>query len=589
MSAREQGQAEVVLSKNGDGGKPRISLVVATFNRAPLLARLLEQLDAQTLPPSQFEVVVVDDGSKEPVAGHLDGLSVRYPLRVLRQANAGVAKARHQGVLQARGEILAIVDDDMQVPPEFLKAHLDAHQGPEPTAVLGRIRPDPSLQKMPVFERFHAASLEKWSSSVKSGASRAVGNNLCTGNVSMRRADYLEVGGFDQTLERSEDAELGLRLEKKGVRLVFAEEPYTTHSSDHTQLTRWLGRCYRYGLYELRIARKHPDLLHADPWRYLFSLHPVLRPVMALSVLGPKLSAPLAQGLIRAAMAADKVGLERAAVRATGVVYGMEYFRGIRAEAGSMSGAVRSLQEFLQKAAAGGGGAGVPRSMSAASNFLAAMQADLDVRREYEDKYGYQGEKGGSLPKELVQKIGLQLSAALRLMRFFRDSGFTLGAKMTSRMIRHLYGSDIHWDADFDPGVMFVHGFGLAISGAARVGPGCILFQHVTLGMGNHPDTRQHGAPTLEARVHVAPGATLLGPIRIGEGSKIMPNVVVTRDVPPGSVVEAPVPAVRARAAKAPRAEDTAVGAQTQDSPPERPGAEPAPRRRGRGAGSSQN
>ncbi|HZN95367.1 MAG TPA: glycosyltransferase family 2 protein, partial [Myxococcales bacterium] len=195
MSAREQGQAEVVLSKNGDGGKPRISLVVATFNRAPLLARLLQQLDAQTLPPSQFEVVVVDDGSKEPVAGHLDGLSVRYPLRVLRQANAGVAKARHQGVLQARGEILAIVDDDMQVPPEFLKAHLDAHQGPEPTAVLGRIRPDPSLQKMPVFERFHAASLEKWSSSVKSGASRAVGNNLCTGNVSMRRADYLEVGG----------------------------------------------------------------------------------------------------------------------------------------------------------------------------------------------------------------------------------------------------------------------------------------------------------------------------------------------------------------------------------------------------------
>jgi serine acetyltransferase/glycosyltransferase involved in cell wall biosynthesis len=560
--------SDLVLSKGGEGGaRPRISLVVATFNRRPLLERLLQQLDAQTLPHAQFEVVVVDDGSAEPVAEHLDRLDLHYPLRVLRQKNAGVAKARHQGVLQARGDILAIVDDDMQVPPEFLQAHVDAHSGPEPTAVLGRIRPDPGLQKMPVFERFHAASLEKWASSVKSGAAKAVGNNLCTGNVSMRRADYLEVGGFDQTLERSEDAELGLRLEKKGVRLVFAEEPYTTHSSDHTQLAKWLGRCYRYGLYELRIARKHPDLLHADPWRYLFSLHPVLRPLMGLSVAGPKVSAPLAQGMIRAAMAADRVGLERAAVRATMVVYGMEYFRGIRAEAGSMSGAVQSLQEFLQKAAAAGdGAAGVPRSMAAVSKLVAAMQADLAARRENEDKYGYQGEKGGSLPKELVQKIGLQLSAAVRLMHFFRDSGFGLGAKMTSRMIRHLYGSDIHWDAEIDPGVMFVHGMGLAISGAAKVGPGCILFQNVTLGLGNHPDTKQHGAPALEARVHVAPGATLLGPIRIGAGSKIMPGCVVIRDVPPGSVVEAPVPAVRARKAGGPAAGDTAVGAQTGSS-----------------------
>jgi serine acetyltransferase len=103
--------------------------------------------------------------------------------------------------------------------------------------------------------------------------------------------------------------------------------------------------------------------------------------------------------------------------------------------------------------------------------------------------------------------------------------------------------------------------------------------------MGMHPDTRQQGAPTLQARVHVAPGATLLGPITIGEGSKIMPNVVVTRDVPPGSVVEAPVPAVRSRAARAPKPEDAATGAET--SAPSGP--EDAPKRRGRGAGPGRN
>jgi serine O-acetyltransferase len=99
---------------------------------------------------------------------------------------------------------------------------------------------------------------------------------------------------------------------------------------------------------------------------------------------------------------------------------------------------------------------------------------------------------------------------------------------------------------------MIVHGMGLAISHAARVARGCILFQNVTLGMGIDPTTRRTGAPTLERNVHVGPGATLIGPITIGEGSKVMAGAVVTRSVPPGSVVETPPPEVR------PRIRDTA-------------------------------
>jgi len=95
---------------------------------------------------------------------------------------------------------------------------------------------------------------------------------------------------------------------------------------------------------------------------------------------------------------------------------------------------------------------------------------------------------------------------------------------------------------------MLVHGFGLAISHAAKVGPACILFHNVTLGMGIDPKTRESGAPTLEANVHVGPGATLIGPITVGAGSKIMAGVTLTHSVPPGSVVAAPEPEVRRRA-----------------------------------------
>jgi serine O-acetyltransferase len=113
--------------------------------------------------------------------------------------------------------------------------------------------------------------------------------------------------------------------------------------------------------------------------------------------------------------------------------------------------------------------------------------------------------------------------------------------------MRHVFASDVHWDAELEPGVVIVHGFGLAISYAARVRAGCILFQNVTLGYGPDPVTKVGGAPLLERNVHVGIGATLYGPITIGEGTKIMAGCVLSRSVPARSIVEAAVPQVGSR------------------------------------------
>lgn len=187
-------------------------------------------------------------------------------------------------------------------------------------------------------------------------------------------------------------------------------------------------------------------------------------------------------------------------------------------------------------------------TLSALREFRLAVRADHDAIRHYVTKYGSAGGVVGSLHGDFVTKVGFQVMVAYRLMRFFEMAGWPLLPQIASRLIRHLYGSDLHWRADFAPGVMIVHGMGLCVHGDARVGERCILFQHVTLGEGTHPTSRQTGAPRLEARVHVGPGATLLGPIVIGEGSKIMAGCVVTESVPAGSVVEAPRCTVRSRA-----------------------------------------
>ena len=181
----------------------------------------------------------------------------------------------------------------------------------------------------------------------------------------------------------------------------------------------------------------------------------------------------------------------------------------------------------------------------------ADLAADREMRAFYDEKYGH-AVTSSSLIGEFVQKIAVQVMVAIRLMSFLRDANFPLLAKIASRLIRHAYGSDVHWDAQWAPGVALTHAFGLAISPAARIGTGCILFQNVTLGMGIDAQTRVSGAPTLERGVHVGPGATLLGPIVVGAGTKVMAGVVVTRSVPPNSVVEAPEPKVRARGAATP-------------------------------------
>ncbi len=188
----------------------------------------------------------------------------------------------------------------------------------------------------------------------------------------------------------------------------------------------------------------------------------------------------------------------------------------------------------------------VSKIRSAAASLVAALRTDQRVLQAFQQKYGG-NPSGASLSKDLVDKVGLQVMGAYRLMRFLSEIDAKVPARVTSRLIRHLYGSDIHWDADFEPGVMIVHGMGMAVSRSARVARDVILFQHCTLGEGRHPDTREVGGPTVEEGAVIGVGAVVLGPITIGKRSKVMPGCVVTRSVPPDSIVEAPSPVVRAR------------------------------------------
>ena len=323
------------------------SVVVATFNRGPLLERLLGQLCAQSLEPARYEVIVVDDGSTVPAASFVDRARYACAVLVLRQPNAGAAAARHRGILAARGELLVLIDDDMQVPKGYLAAHLAAHPPGSRRAVLGRIKADPAIAGMPLFERWYAHRLHGLAARLAAGSLRLDGSCLYTGNVSLGRRDYLAAGGFDAELARSEDAELGLRLEDSGVELGFAPEAYSLHGSDHTDEDGWLRRAFLYGVFDSRIGAKHPARASADPWRYLFKISAPARPLLAAAALAPGASRPISRAVLSVGHLVDRLGLARAAYASSAVAYSMEYFRGVRAEAGSVTATVDALARHV--------------------------------------------------------------------------------------------------------------------------------------------------------------------------------------------------------------------------------------------------
>lgn len=511
----------------------RLAVIVPTYERAQSIARLLSALARQTVDPARFEVVIVDDGSTVDPTPTIAALDLPYRHVVVRQENAGAAAARDRGVRETDADVILFVDDDMEPVPALLAEHLAVHDAHPHAVVLGRILPDEHLRTMPLWERFHASVLERFYDALRAGE-KPHGTNVCTGNVSMRRADYLAVGGFDPELKRSEDAELGIKLQELGAEFFFRDGAATIHHSDHGDANVWLRRAHLYGVYEVRIGRKHREPW-ASPWRFLDTVG-ITRPFFAFSLIAPSVSKHAARGLFTAARALDRLHVERPAVAATSIVYGMEYCRGAREELGSLATVVLDHRAY-QRAQKG-------TIMSFADHverFVSLVKSDYAALTNSKTKYGSES-KPKSLPRELVERIGFQITTGYRVMRLFQESGHPLAAKITSRLMRHLYASDLHWEADIGPGFVLAHGFATGIAGPVKIGANCIMTHSVSIGMGIDPVTRKTGAPVIEDDVHIGPGAVVLGPIRIGKGSKIAPSTLVTCDVPPYSVVE-PAPA----------------------------------------------
>ncbi|HTU71863.1 MAG TPA: glycosyltransferase [Candidatus Baltobacteraceae bacterium] len=192
----------------------RISVIIATKDRASYLARALASLEGQIAAPS-FEAIVVDNGSSDDTKAVTQQQAERgkYPVRYLFEAEPNRGKARNRGLAVAQGYLVLFVDDDVQLPPGFLAAHETAHS-------TGNLVVNGPIINVSSYEARPRPVLGNYS-----------GAFLCTCNVSVPKHAIEAVGGFDEAfhLYGWEDTELGVRLREAGLRRRFAWEAYLWH------------------------------------------------------------------------------------------------------------------------------------------------------------------------------------------------------------------------------------------------------------------------------------------------------------------------------------------------------------------------
>jgi serine O-acetyltransferase len=122
-----------------------------------------------------------------------------------------------------------------------------------------------------------------------------------------------------------------------------------------------------------------------------------------------------------------------------------------------------------------------------------------------------------------------------RVSRWLWHRHARLLARLSAELTRILTGVDIHPAAALGPGLFIDHATGVVIGQTAEVGTDVTIYHGVTLGGTSTETGKRH--PTVGDRVIIGAGAKILGPIVIGDDSRIGANAVVVKPVPPGSVV----------------------------------------------------
>lgn len=261
--------------------RPRVSVVMPVFNVERFVGEAIASVLAQSF--AEYELILVDDGSTDGSAAILEEVTDAR-VRIVRQANRGLAGARNTGIAHARGEFVALLDSDDRWHPDKLALHV-IHLDNQPeigVSYSGSRFIDEGGAPMRLFQRPRLEKID--------GATIFCRNPVGNGSAPVLRrsaldkarfAHPLEPGRpcwFDESLRQSEDIELWLRLAvAHDVKFAGIAPPLTDYrlqrgglsASVVKQYESWLAVVDRVRAYAPEFVARHEGRARAYQLRYL--------------------------------------------------------------------------------------------------------------------------------------------------------------------------------------------------------------------------------------------------------------------------------------------------------------------------------
>lgn len=243
------------------------SCIIPVYNRPGELKELLVSLLAQSY--TQFEVIVVEDGSTLRCKDVVDAFASQLTLHYFYQENTGQGFARNFGMQQAKGDFFVILDSDVLLPPAYFEAlekaiamrSLDAFGGPDAAAA-----DFSSLQKAMDF-----AMTSFWTTGGIRGKLKDPAAYQARGfNMGVSREVFARLGGFVDP-NRGEDIEWSLRIKKAGFRLELVSEAFVYHKRKNT-LWSFAKQAFSFGRNRVNVSRFHPEAIKLVHWLPTFFL-----------------------------------------------------------------------------------------------------------------------------------------------------------------------------------------------------------------------------------------------------------------------------------------------------------------------------
>lgn len=206
MSPMEETAAATMIAQPVSPQVVKISIIIPALNEEKMIGRCLESLTKLVFARDRFEVLVIDNGSRDRTLAIADSFKDRLNLKVLQQAGVRISALRNLGARAATGDILAFLDADCLAPADWLDQMLVLAPA-NGAGVLGAhyLLPEDSSWVGRTWHRYQEAP--------KSGEV----SHVPAGDLIMRREDFLKLGGFDETIQTNEDYELCERARKAGM------------------------------------------------------------------------------------------------------------------------------------------------------------------------------------------------------------------------------------------------------------------------------------------------------------------------------------------------------------------------------------